>query len=70
MGLVLPFVHNFLSRLHKLHRRAMDRRQIKVTEIYPEDLKLMLFFLEKANNGVDMNMIVYCKPTHCYRSDS
>ena len=45
MGLVLPFVHNFLNRLHKLHRRAMDRRQIKVTEIHDEDLKLMLFFL-------------------------
>ena len=70
MGLVLPFVHHFLSRLRELERRAKNRRQIKVTEIYAEDLKLMLFFLDKANKGVDMNMIVYRKPTHYYRSDS
>ena len=70
MGLVLPFVHHFLSRLRELEIRAKNRRQIKVTEIYTEDLKLMLFFLDKANKGVDMNMIVYRKPTHCYRSDS
>ena len=48
----------------------MDRWQIKVTEIYAGDLELMLFFLEKAKNVVDMNMIVYRKPIHCYRSDS
>ena len=41
-----------------------------MTEIYAADLKLMLYFLKKAKNGVDMNMIVYRKPTHAYRSDS
>ena len=41
-----------------------------MTEICAEDLKLMLYSLDKANSGVDMNMIVYCKPTHTYRSDS
>ena len=43
---------------------------MKVTEIYVEDLKLMSYFLEKANNGVDLNMVAYPKPTHVYRLDS
>ena len=70
LSLVLPFVHHFLSRLRELQRRAKNRRQVKVTEIYAEDLKLMLFFLEKAKNGVSLNQIAFRKPTHVYRSDS
>jgi len=70
LGLVIPSVHHFLSRLRELERRAINRRDIKVTEVYAEDLKLMLYFLEKAYKGVDMNMIAYQKPTHAYRSDS
>ena len=30
----------------------------------------MLFFLEEAHIGVDMNLLVYRKPTEVYRSDS
>ena len=41
-----------------------------MTVIYVEDLKLVIFFLKKANNGVNMSMIMYRKPTHCYRYDS
>ena len=59
LGLVLPSVHHFLSRLHELHRRALNRRHVKVTDIYAKDLKLMIYFLEKAKDGVDTNMIVY-----------
>ena len=70
LSLVLPFVHHFLSRLRELHRRANNRRKIKVTEIYKVDLELMLFFLKKAHQGVDMNLIAYRKPTHVFRSDS
>jgi len=70
LGLVLPHVHHFMSRLRELQRRATNRRQIKVTSIYAEDLKLMLFFLREARDGIDMNLIAYRKPTHVYRSDS
>ena len=44
---VLPFVYHFSQQMHELQlqRRAMNRRQIKVTDIHDEDLKLMLFFL-------------------------
>ena len=30
----------------------------------------MLFFLEMARDGIDINYIAYLKPTHTYRSDS
>ena len=70
LGLVLPHVHHFMSRLRELQRRATNRRQVKVTEIYSEDLKLMLFFLKKAKDGIDLNLIAYRKPTHVYCSDS
>ena len=51
LSLVLLFAHHFLSRLRELHRRAINRRQIRVTEMCTEDLKLMLYFLEKTKNG-------------------
>ena len=70
MGLVIPFVHHFMSRLRELHRRATHRRSVKITERYAADLKLMIFMLKKANEGIDMNMVVYRKPTHAYRSES
>ena len=70
LSLVLPFVHHFLSRLRELQRRATNRRQVKITEKYADDLKLMLYFLEKARDGVSLNMIAYRKPTHVFRSDS
>ena len=38
LGLVIPSVHHFLSRLSELERRAINRRDIKVTEVYAEDL--------------------------------
>jgi hypothetical protein len=30
----------------------------------------MSFLLEKAHEGIDMNIIAYLQPTFCYRSDS
>ena len=70
LGMVLPFIHHFLSRLRQLQRRAENRRSIKVNETCMEDFRLMLFFLEKAKQGVDLNQIAYRKPTKVYRSDS
>ena len=70
LGMVLPFIHHFLSRLRELQRRAMNRRSIKVNQLCMEDFRLMLFFLEKAKDGVDLNQIAYRKPTKVYRSDS
>ena len=35
-----------------------------------EDLKLVLLVLDKAARGIDVNLLVYKKPTKIYRSDS
>eukprot|EP00957_Ditylum_brightwellii_P099701 7595167-Ditylum_brightwellii.AAC.1 len=50
--------------------RAKNRRSIKVAAEIMDDLKLMLFFLQKAVEGASLNLIAYRKPTHAYRSDS
>ena len=72
LGMILPSIHHFLSRLRDLHRRAtsVNRRSVPIPEVCQEDLKLMLFFLEQAHNGISFNLIAYRRPTHVYRSDS
>ncbi len=70
LGMIIPSVHHFMSRLRELHNRSKNRRSIKISETCLEDLNLMLLFLKQANNGISLNQIVYRKPTHAYRSDS
>ena len=72
LSLVLPFVHHFLSRLRELLTRSkrQNRHTTAVPQLCLDDLELMLFFLQKANSGINMNHIAYRKPTHVYRSDS
>ena len=50
--------------------KLANRIRINLNTNVIEDLKLMLFFLEEAHIGVDMNLLVYRKPTKVYRSDS
>ena len=47
LGMILPFVHHFLSRLRDRHERAKNCRKIKITTECTKDLNLMLFFLKK-----------------------
>ena len=51
-------------------RKSANRRKVNLNTNVIEDLKLMLFFLEEAHIGVDMNLLVYRKPTKVYKSDS
>jgi hypothetical protein len=70
VGLILCPIYHFLSRLRELQRRAKSRRRIKIDETCLKDLKLMLYFLDLARDGIDLNQLAYRKPTHVYRSDS
>ena len=70
MGIVLPSIHHFMSRLRELLRKSANTRRVNLNTNVIEDLKLMLFFLEEAHIGVDMNLLVYRKPTKIFRSDS
>ena len=70
VGVVIPQIHHFMSRLREALRRSKNRRSFKLNLSVIEDLKLMLFFLNEASKGIDMNLLVYRKPTKVYRSDS
>ena len=72
LSLVVPHVHHFLSRIRELHTQAKrnSHRNIHITQICIDDMKLMQTFLDRARTGIDMNLITYRKPTHVYRSDS
>ena len=72
LSLVVPHVHHFLSRIRELHTQARrsNHRRIYIPPICVDDLKLMQTFLDRARQGIDMNLITYRKPTHVYRSDS
>mmetsp|Transcript_13224 Transcript_13224/g.28024 ORF Transcript_13224/g.28024 Transcript_13224/m.28024 type:complete len:842 (+) Transcript_13224:3970-6495(+) len=70
LGVLMPFVHHFLSRLRELLDRSKNRRSIKINQDCKDDLDLMLFFLAMAHDGIDLNYIAYLKPSHIYRSDS
>ena len=59
-----------MSRLRDLMWRSRNRRTLKLTNPTKKDLELMLFFLGKAKEGIDMNLLVFRKPSKVYRSDS
>jgi hypothetical protein len=70
LGMAIPFVHHFLSRLHGLQVWAKSRRLIPITEECWRDLELMINIIKIAHDGISMNIIVYRQPKHIYRSDS
>jgi hypothetical protein len=71
LGVVIPFVYHFLSRLREWHHRSRNKRfPTTLSTDCRLDLALMLEFLHKAREGIDMNIISFRRPTHIYRSDS
>jgi hypothetical protein len=71
LGMVIPFVYHFLSRLREWHHKSRHKRfPSQMTAECRQDLMLMRKFLDRAHNGIDMNLISYRRPTHVYRSDS
>jgi len=71
LGVIIPFVYHFLSRLREwMHRSRNKRFPTSLSTECRLDLGLMLQFLHKAREGIDMNLISFRRPTHIYRSDS
>ena len=58
LGIPLPPIHHFMSRIRGLLRRAKNRRIVQFNDMVIKDLKLMLFFLEEAVGVVDINLLV------------
>ncbi len=70
LGMAIPFVRHFLSRLCNLQARAKSRGSITINDECRKDLKLMINIIKIAHNDISMNLIVYLWPTHVYCSDS
>jgi hypothetical protein len=70
VGMAIPFVHHFLSRLRSLQVQAKSRQLIPITNECRRDLELMINIIKIAHNSISMNIIVYRWPTHIYHSDS
>jgi hypothetical protein len=70
LGMVVLFVHHFLSSLQDLHHGSKNRRGVALLDKCKKDLELMLHFLEIGGKGVDMNLIAYLAPMHIYHTDS
>jgi hypothetical protein len=70
LGMAIPFVHHFLSRLRDLQVQAKSRQSIPITNNCRRDLELMTNIIKIVHNGISMNIIVYRRLTHIYCSDS
>jgi hypothetical protein len=70
LTLVVPGVHNFLSRLRDLQQMGTHRPSIKISKTCRNNLILMICFLEISKRVIDMNLIAFRRPTHVYWSDS
>jgi len=64
LGMILPFVYHFLSRLREWHHKSKNKRHSTAMPTECRlDLGLMTKFLDKAHNGIDMNLLLFRQPT-------
>ena len=72
VGYVIPWVFHFLSRLRTLLSKTNKGRfrSIRINKKCVKDLVLMQTVLNKAREGVDMNLLVFRSPDRVYYSDS
>jgi hypothetical protein len=62
VGFIIPWVYHFLSRLQSLLARARNRRVISIDDVCKKDLVLMLSIVDRAKNGIDMNILAFRSP--------
>ena len=67
VGFVIPWVYHFLSCLRSLLAQAWNRRAISIDRKCIKDLKLMQTILNKAKEGIDMNLLAFRLPDRCPR---
>ena len=70
MSLILPHILHFLGRLRRLQMSTTKRRKVNIKQVHVDDLNLMIKFLMKSHNGINMNLITFRLPTHVYFSDA
>ena len=67
---ILPEINHFLNGYRSLLNRAKHQRKAKVPLHVVADCHILLKFLEKAHEGISMNLLAYRLPDRVYRSDS
>ncbi len=70
LGSIIPMLRHFLSRLWGALSRSSKSGWTCLSLIEKNDLYLMQKFLDKCEEGILINNIIYQKPTHIYRSDA
>ena len=70
IGMAVPFVHHFLSRLWDLQTRETSRRAIKLNKECRNGLLFMIEVIKITHSRISLNIIVHRHPTHIYCSDS
>ena len=64
-----PVLH-FLIRLCHLMEYSSHQRQVRASPDICKDRRLFLHILDKAAAGVNLNLVMFCMPTHVYRADA
>ncbi len=67
---VIPWVYHFLSRLQNLLACSCNRRTIKIINKCAKDLDLMRRILDKAQKGIDTNLLAFKAQDWVYYLDS
>ena len=70
VSMVLKSILHFLSRIRSLMLAAKNRRFISLQKKHVLDLTLLKDFITSANKGINMNLLTFRRPSHCYRSDA
>jgi hypothetical protein len=70
IGFVIPWVYHFLSHLRLLLARAQNKRTISIGKKCMRDLELMQGILDRAKQGIDMNLLAFRSPDRICYSDS
>ncbi len=63
-------IYHFMSRLCNLQEQAKSRRSITINKECRNDLQFMIGVIKRAYEGINLNIIVYRRPTHVYHLDS
>ncbi len=67
--MVIHFVYHFLSMLRNLQERAKSRRSININKEYHNDLQVMICVIKRAQDDINLNILLNQCPTHAYHSD-
>jgi hypothetical protein len=69
LGMAIHTVYHFMSRLRDLQEQVKSRRSITINEECRNNLQFMIGVIKRACKSINLNIIVYQRPTHVYHSD-